>query len=74
MAQYSYGAGTVPKLPHLKRRRELAALSQQDLADRAGIARSTLLKLERLEAEARPSTVRKLAEALGIEPRELMQA
>jgi transcriptional regulator with XRE-family HTH domain len=63
----------VPKLTRLRHLRELAALSQDDLAQRAGIARTTLLRIERLEAEARPSTTRKLADALGVEPRELME-
>lgn len=62
----------VPKLPRLKRLRELAALSQDDLAQRANVARTTLLRIERLETSARPSTVRKLATTLECEPRDLL--
>jgi transcriptional regulator with XRE-family HTH domain len=63
----------VPTLPNLRRLRDRALLTQEELAARAGVARSTLVKLERLEAKARPSTIRKLAEALGCTPWELMQ-
>lgn len=62
----------MPKLPSLRRYRELAALTQQELADRAGIARTTLVHLEQQKAGARPTTVRKLAEALKVEPRALL--
>ena len=53
-------------------RRELA-LSQQDLMRMTGVAQATLSDLELGKREARASTVRKLAEALGVEPRELMK-
>lgn len=53
--------------------RENAALSQQDLAARAGMTRSQISRLENgLVPKPRPSTVRKLADALGVEPRELI--
>jgi transcriptional regulator with XRE-family HTH domain len=62
----------VPTLPNLRRLRERALLTQDELANRAGVARSTLVKLERLEAEARPSTIRKLAAALNCDPMSLL--
>lgn len=66
------GVANVPRLPRLKRRREEAALTQGQLAERAGVARTTIVALER-GAEARPSTLRKLADALACEPRELLE-
>lgn len=55
----------------LKELRERAALSQMDLAARSGVSRATIADLEAGKRPARPSTRRKLAEALGIEPHEL---
>jgi DNA-binding CsgD family transcriptional regulator len=54
-------------LSRLKRIREERALSQRDLAARSGVAQDTISELERGERQARPSTVRKLAEALGVD-------
>ncbi len=53
--------------------RTLAALTQEELAGRAGITATALSRIERDEAEPRPSTLRKLATALGVEPRELIK-
>ena len=50
----------VPQLAALRRR---AGLSQEELAARSGVARSTITKLEH-GANARYSTIDKLAEAL----------
>jgi transcriptional regulator with XRE-family HTH domain len=49
------------------------AISQEDLGRMTGIAQATISNLEQGNRPARLSTVRKLAEALGIEPRELMK-
>jgi transcriptional regulator with XRE-family HTH domain len=57
----------------LRRARRDRALSQQDLSAATGVAQATLSDLERGKRGARASTVRKLAEALGVEPRELME-
>jgi transcriptional regulator with XRE-family HTH domain len=57
----------------LRRLRRQAALSQQELAERAGTTQETISRLERGHNAARGSTLRKLAEALGVEPRELME-
>ena len=56
----------------LRRARRGRALSQQDLAAATGVGQATLSDLERGKRGARASTLRKLAEALGVEPRELM--
>ena len=57
----------------LRRARRDRALSQQDLSAATGVAQATLSDLERGKRGARASTVRKLAEALGVEPKELME-
>jgi transcriptional regulator with XRE-family HTH domain len=62
----------VVKAPRLQHYRLDAALSQRDLATRAGVSPVTVMRLENGD-EARPSTVRKLANALGVQPRELMR-
>lgn len=55
----------------LKRLRLDAALSQRDLARLAGVSPATIVKAEQGE-DVFPSTVRKLAAALGVAPRELL--
>jgi len=55
----------------LKQIRETRALSRKDLADKAGVNESTIYRAERGETRLRPSTIRKLAEAFGVEPDEL---
>lgn len=62
--------GKVFTLPRLAELREKKWLSQHELAKQAGIARSTLARLESGEP-ARRGTVRKLAEVLGVEPGEI---
>ena len=61
-------------VPIGERLRELRArryLTQRELADRAGVSPATIAKLETDVAEPRPSTIRKLAEALEVHPDEL---
>jgi HTH-type transcriptional regulator, competence development regulator len=57
----------------LRRTRRARALSQRDLARITGIAHDTISQLETGKREAQPRTIRKLAEALGVEPSELMK-
>jgi transcriptional regulator with XRE-family HTH domain len=57
----------------LRKLRREWALSQQDIERRTGISQATLSDLEQGKRGARASTLRKLAEALGVEPRELMK-
>ena len=61
----------VVTVPRLKARREHVALTQAELAAKAGVGRVTIARLEN-GAAARLPTVRKLAEALGVKPAELM--
>ncbi|HEY3115815.1 MAG TPA: helix-turn-helix transcriptional regulator [Chloroflexota bacterium] len=60
------------KLYRLKNIRERRALTQQDLAERAGVNRVTVARLEGGVDQPLPGTVRKLADALGVAPEELM--
>ncbi len=57
----------------LRRLRRERALSQQDVERISGIAQATLSDLEQGKRGARASTLRKLAELLGVEPKELMK-
>ncbi len=66
------------EMPHispdsLKQARDKRLLSQRELAAKAGLSPTTILKLEggRVE-ESHPRTVRKLAEALEVDPAELV--
>ena len=49
------------------------ALSLRALGERSGVAYDTINKLELGRRPAQASTIRKLAEALGVEPKELMK-
>jgi transcriptional regulator with XRE-family HTH domain len=49
-------------------------LSQAELAKKAGTTQATISGFEREARSAQPRTVRKLADALGVEPRELVVA
>jgi transcriptional regulator with XRE-family HTH domain len=58
------------RLRELRRER---AWSQRDLSRESGVAQDTITRLETGQREAQPRTVRRLAGALGVEPRELMK-
>ena len=58
------------RLRQLRRER---AWSQRDLARHSGVSQDTITRLETGQREAQPRTMRRLAEALGVEPRELMK-
>ncbi len=55
-------------LPHLRGLRRRAVLSQEQLAERSGVARDTISKLETGRRKAYPTTIRKLAAGLEVEP------
>jgi transcriptional regulator with XRE-family HTH domain len=59
------------KLKGLRGLRQDRALSQRDLAEASGVTLSTINRLELGRQSAYPVTVRKLAAALGVSPREL---
>jgi transcriptional regulator with XRE-family HTH domain len=64
--------GVVP-LPRLGALRRARFLSQDALAEKAGVSQFTVRRIER-GAPARYQTIRKLAEALDVEPAELASA
>jgi len=57
----------------LKRQRTRRALTQAALADRAGVTTATVARIERDEIEPRMTTLRKLAQALEVDPAELVE-
>jgi len=57
-------------VPRLREVRHRLAYSQEELAEKSGVARSTIIKLE-AGRQAWPATVRKLAAALGVKPADL---
>jgi transcriptional regulator with XRE-family HTH domain len=57
----------------IRRLRDARALTQQELAARAGITAAALSRIERNNAEPRPTTRRKLAQALEVDPAELVE-
>jgi transcriptional regulator with XRE-family HTH domain len=57
----------------LKRLREDWVLSQRKLARTAGLTHMTVWRLENGFEQAHPRTIRKIAGALGVEPRELVK-
>jgi transcriptional regulator with XRE-family HTH domain len=56
----------------LRKLRTDAALSQHELAKMAGLAYSTVNKLENQREQPRPKTLRALARVLKVKPIELM--
>jgi transcriptional regulator with XRE-family HTH domain len=55
-------------LPDLAKHRRRRGLTQRQLGELAGVAHTTVQRLESLERGAYPQTLRKLASALGVEP------
>jgi transcriptional regulator with XRE-family HTH domain len=51
--------------------RAWAGMTQEELAEASGVSRGTISRLEAGAQEPRPSTARKLAETLGVEPQDL---
>jgi transcriptional regulator with XRE-family HTH domain len=58
------------KLREIRRRR---MLSLRELGERSGVAFDNINKLENEQHRAQPRTLRRLAEALEVEPHELMK-
>jgi transcriptional regulator with XRE-family HTH domain len=57
----------------LRRVRDERLLSQRELAEAAGLSPTTILKLEAGRVEdPHPRTIRKLAAALEVDPREIL--
>lgn len=62
------------KLTGLRKARERAALTQEELAKRSGVGRATIAGLEAGHRRAQPGTVKKLAGELGVDLEELGEA
>lgn len=62
-----------PLKDRLREERRRAALTQGELADKAGVGITTIVRIEKGDiTEPRVSTLRKLAQALGLEARDLL--
>jgi transcriptional regulator with XRE-family HTH domain len=59
-------------LGNLRWYREQEALTQQELAKKAGVTRLTVMLLEQGKQQPRPATTRKLAKALRVKPADLI--
>ncbi len=57
----------------VKRARERALLTQEELAVRAGIGTATLNRIEKDRVDPHFRTIRKIAKALGVDPAELVK-
>ena len=59
-------------MSHLRGFRQRAVMSQEQLAEKSGVARDTISKLETGRRKAYPTTIRKLAAGLEVEPQMLL--
>jgi transcriptional regulator with XRE-family HTH domain len=59
-------------LPGLAAHRRRLGLTQRQLGELAGVAHTTVQKLETLKRGAYPKTLRKVATALGVAPEDLL--
>jgi transcriptional regulator with XRE-family HTH domain len=59
-------------LPGLAAHRRRRGLTQRQLGELAGVAHTTVQKLETLQRGAYPKTLRKVATALGVAPEDLL--
>jgi transcriptional regulator with XRE-family HTH domain len=59
-------------LPGLAAHRQRRGLTQRQLGKLAGVAHTTVQRLESLSRGAYPQTLRKLATALSVEPKDLL--
>jgi transcriptional regulator with XRE-family HTH domain len=56
----------------LRQLRKLRALTLRELGQQSGVSYATIWRLENGHREARPSTIRRLAGALGVDTAELV--
>ena len=57
----------------VKRLRKERVLTIRELADEAGVSKTTISNIENGQSEAYPSTIRKLARAFDVTPSELVR-
>lgn len=60
-------------MEQLRRLRAKRVLTLQELEAKSGVSYNTIWRLENGKTGVRPSTVRKLASALGVEPEALVK-
>jgi transcriptional regulator with XRE-family HTH domain len=60
----------VERLKELRRER---VLSLRELEEKSGVSYNTIWRIEDGRQGAHPRTIRKLADALGVEPKELIR-
>ena len=60
-------------MQRLKELRRVQVLSLRELEQRSGVSYNTIWRIEDGRQGAHPRTVRKLAEALGVQPSELIR-
>ena len=61
----------MPVLKHLRHHRHAQALTQRELAELSGVTQVTIVHAEK-GGDTRPTTIRKLAEALKVTPLDLI--
>jgi len=73
--QYEIGTTSVMEVDvqKLKALREERVMTLRELGEKAGVSKDTIWRLEHGRSGAYPSTIRKLAQALEVEPRELIK-
>lgn len=59
-------------VPHLRQLRRQAILTQEQLAEKSGVARDTISKLETGRRRAYPKTIQSLAASLNVEPQAIV--
>ena len=72
MVHPGHGARSIALLG-LRATRQKAGLTQNELAELAGVARGSVHRLETLKRGGYPRTLRKLARALGVTPAQLVR-
>jgi transcriptional regulator with XRE-family HTH domain len=70
--RHTTGGKSRVDVPRLRQLRQQAILSQEQLAEKSGVARDTISKLETGQRRAYPRTIHRLAAGLDVEPRELI--
>ena len=61
-------------MQRLRELRRLRVLTLRELEEESGVSYNTIWRLENGHRQARPSTIRKLAAALGVEASDLVAA
>ena len=58
----------------LRELRKRSLMSQRELARRSGVGVTTIVRIERNQVEPHGATIRKLAQALDVDPAELVSS